>query len=302
MILAKATARPLSPELVRRRKAEAEQELQEHYWPHLVALDDRAAMAELQYWLRRAKAAKLAPVPGTPQDEVLTEALALRYNLERGGRLRAWERQGVETLCVQLRGRVVPIFPAREVRRRPAKITPTLLLLRQQGLDRIADWTLAQRLACWVGSVDLLPYELEFIRANWKNAWKLGPQQFFFQLKVRRAAQALLLGFAYRPQSLRLDQVALFKKGLGFFRKVPLWESAPAQLCLLTAELSKFEAHTSEIVTPPPEMEERVSDLPLIEIMERPWSGVAEQSTLFGDRVPPPAPTWDGDALPQDLF
>ncbi len=302
------TVRKMSPAVARDILREQTEEVCLYYRPTLERFvakrDDAALMGELGYWANKVGLCNRLPDDRADMAELLERMLGLRHDVRRGGRLTTPERQQIMSLCIYLRGLIVPLFPGPRIRPQPLRMPDSIKEVLRLKYQPWTDWELIQRLACRVSSVELELFELDFIAHNWKEAWLVGPNHFSIgQSNTRLAALDLYASFEERPAEFLPEQARKFKKLVGFIERVPLWEAQPAQLDLLTARLSLADSYSAPQPKPAvvPRQEPEPNQLSFWDVFARPWHEFLEQGTLFGDPVPPPA-SWDGEAHVQELF
>jgi hypothetical protein len=199
--------------------------LEKEYLSYVTNLDDHSLFGELSYWHNRVREAKVA-IPyakGSPQDKFLKEMLEMQFFIhKRPAALSGSRWRNLVTLCIALRSLVIgPSLPFKESRR--DKPTEFAIKLRQKALRFESDWEIIQRIASHIGSVDFSPHEFDFTWREWKKANASGPNAFSFGFEVtRNLAERILVEVKSRPNVLRRDQIALFKKMIGR-STVKLW-------------------------------------------------------------------------------
>ena len=219
------------------KSTEARTEAIEIYYPFVRRLSDEDLVSELKYWRAQAGKKGFSYKEDSPQAKFC-------HSLKSAKSLSHKEWANCVTACIALRSKVVPHHPYRD-----SDSSGSPAGLKQHRLGQLvlrSDWSIVQSLASIVGSraFDEHCYgELSFIGRLWKRAWKLGPERFVLDSIDRNRAHKLVVDSMDSDRTNLLpDQISLFKSLVGRF-SVPLGESEPAQLDLLTSDISSSDSY-----------------------------------------------------------
>ncbi len=164
-----------------------------YYRPLLLRLDDFSLLGELKYW-----AGKFRDMFDVLDDKLLD--LFLQENNTLQWKMREREipneltderRQAVRRACIALRWQLVPRKHFRGARPSLPELDTPRTDHRDLHLGKVSDWRLIQKLTSLVGSCNIAPHELSFLARSWKNAWKVGPEEYRFESPGHRTVQNL---------------------------------------------------------------------------------------------------------------
>lgn len=245
---------------------EQKEDLLSYYIPHLETLSDREIKGELRYWTRRLKGVPYQK-GSKPYNFIVWVLGTPTYTDPRQRTFSSADRGDIQRACISLRGLIVPWFRVR-TGPKPIESEKRIAMAKcvSQYLGLNSDWRLVMYITGNLGSKDYDGNWMNFLTRYYPIARVSGEDRFWFRDVQRQDSRNIVRELNQRPYSLRLDQVADFKRRVGL-TAVDLWDGVQKNL------------------------------FPIMPLL--PWTGEAIQEHLFGMPILPP---WEGDASQETLF